>query len=261
MSISIAGFRAHKTRLLIALALSAIACSWFTLTPAEPPLPVIPPVPATYDVVPLQNEPLPPGVDSNPAQFRVQTGMRDAGPTHRHRRLGTCAGCIVEVDIVPLGDTREVNPDSASSAIAPATGRAVAKIVNRHATNAEGMYGFRPLSEFEYYVWADTAGSPARARMFVLEVPAVGQPGNVRVLFRKNLQLCAHDPLPPAGSDADFRFCEGVYVSTGLTLNRAGMLPIAPLAVLVSRLTDLVAGKSSAAQAPIWLRCRDGCCG
>lgn len=245
MSISIAGIGAQGTRLLIALTVYAIACC--------------PTLPFTY-AVHLQEEPLPPGVNPDPSQFRARVAVRGVGSTHNQRRLGNCTpSCLVDVEVAPVGDTREVNPDGGRSPLAPIPGRPVAKIVNLDKTHVEGMYGFKPSSQFEYYVWADTAAS--HARITLLEVPAVGQPGAVHAIFQKSLRLCAHDPSAPPSSDADFRWCEGVSVSTGLNVNRAGMFPVAPVAALLSRVSEFVAGKSSAAQPPIWLRCTDGCCG
>jgi len=242
MSISIGGLRAYRTQLLIAVAVSAIACRDLRL-------------PFTYDVK-SQSPPLPPGVNSDPAQFRQQAAMRTAGPTHQHNRFGKCTlPCLVEVTIGPLGDTREVNP---GGPLVPGSGRPVAKIVNLDSARTESMYGFKPFLLFEYYVWADTAAS--RARLTLLEVPALGQPGVVHAIFQKDLRLCLHDGLAPTSSDADFRWCEGVSVSTGSNVNHAGLLSVQPAALLLSRLSEFVAG-TFGVEGPIWLRCTDGCCG
>jgi hypothetical protein len=122
------------------------------------------------------------------------------------------------------------------------------------------MYGFKPSSLFEYYVWADTTGSGSRARMTLLEVPAVGQPGSVLAIYQKSLLLCIHDVHDPVFSDADFRWCEGLSASTGSFVNQAAMLPLAPLSALLSRVGEFVAG-TLPIQPPLWLRCTDGCCG
>lgn len=253
MSISITGRRAQRTWLLIALTVSATAC---VRDPFET---------FTYNVD-LKNQPLPPGVNSDPTQFRAQAAMRTTGPSHSRQRLGDCpptSPCLVEVVIAPLGDTREVNPGAGvgvTSPLAPATGRPVAKIVNLDPTHSADMYGFRPSSRFEYYVWADTSAS--RARMTLLRVPAIGQPGLVQAVFQKYIQLCLHDPLVPVSSDADFRWCAGLSVSTAPTSNHAGMLPLAQVAALLSRaIRELIAEAPAPAEAPIWLRCTDGCCG
>lgn len=254
MSISITGHRAQRTWLLISLAFSASACDkdlfkTFTYSPD------------------LQTVPLPPGVDSNANQFRKQAGMRLMGPSHTHTRLGDCPAdslCLVDVRIAPLGDTREVNPGAGvgvTSPLAPNSGRAVAKIENLDATHAEEMYGFRPSSEFEYYVWADTSGS--QARMTLLKVPAIGQPGSVIAVFQKNIQLCLHGPAAPVSTDADFKWCAGLSVSAGSKVNQAGMLLVKPFSALLARAAALVAKPLDldAAQPAIWLRCTDGCCG
>jgi hypothetical protein len=206
--------------------------------------------------VTLQSEPLPPGVRSEPDTFRAQIAFRTPGTAHHHQRLGKCSGfCLVEVTIAPLGDTREINPKYPPI---PASGRAVAKILNLDSTYAEDMYGFRPSALFEYYVWADTAAS--HARMTLLEVPAVGQPGSVHAIFQKTLGLCHLDPSPPTDSDADFRWCFGITASTPEAVNQATVLPIEPFLKLASRAFEKVFG-SSTLEAAIWLRCKDGCCG
>jgi hypothetical protein len=258
MSISIAGLSAQKTLLLIALTVPPIACA----DPKPPPSPSQSPSqspPVTYDV-PQDTFPLPPGVSSNASQFRDQAAIRGKwGPTHTSPRAGICPSCTVDVEIGPLGDTRDVSTVPALSP-APLIGRAVAKILNRDSTRVEAMYRLKPSRQFEYYVWTDTVGSPSRARLTLLEVPAVGQPGYVRAVFQKNLQLCLHPPTP-SHSDADFRWCEGVLLSMGVTVNHAGMLPIASLAALLVRANELVRGKPAVVEPPIWLRCHDGCCG
>lgn len=240
MSVSQIVLRGHKAQLVVAIAGVAIACHSYTYDPH------------------IQSVSLPPGVNSDPTQFRAQAATRAPGPTHHHARVGKCASCSVDVEIGPLGDTREVSPTPAPM---PTTGRAVAKIVNHDSTRVEEMYGFRPFLEFDYYVWADTAGSTAR--MTLLEVPAVGQPGVVRAIFQKNLTICTGH-LPPTYSDADFKLCKDVHLGTGAnpTVTHADMWGVTPpLAALLSRLNDLVAKKFIVAQPPLWLGCLYGCCG
>jgi hypothetical protein len=244
MSIPNTGLRTQSTRLLIAVVMSTLGCAnSFTYDPD------------------LKNVPLPPGVKSDTGQFRAEVAARGgAGPSHTHQRLGKCTlPCVVNVTIAPVGNTLEVNPASGPSPAAPPSGRAVAKILNLDPTFAEDMYGFKPSSQFEYYVWADTAGGGSRARMTLLEVPAPGQPGIIRAIFQKRLGLCLHDVHPPAFSDADFRWCEGVSASTGSSVSEAGMSSLGPLGALFSRVSELVAGTVST-QPPLWLRCTDGCC-
>jgi hypothetical protein len=166
---------------------------------------------------------------------------------------------LVDIEIGPLGDTREVSPAPAPPL--PGTGRAVAKIVNHDPKTTEEMYGFRPLVQFEYYIWADTAGSIARVTL--LEVPAPGQPGVIRATFQKNLQYCTgpgHEP--PTYSDADFQRCRDVHLSTGVHATYAGMWGVAPrVTAFLSRIADLVANKVTVSQPPLWLGCLHGCCG
>lgn len=243
MSISQIVLRGHKAPLLVALAFTTIACGYFS---------------KTYDPH-IQSLSLPPGVYSEPSQFRRHPAIGLPGPGYTRSRLGKCAGCQVQVEIRPLGDTREVNP---VGKVMPPTGRPVAKIVNHDPTYFEDMYGFRPLSQFEYYVWVDTAGIPSTARMTLLEVPAAGQPGVVRAIFQKNLMICRDGHSAPPTSDADFRWCPGVHVSAGVSVTHAGMWGVVPpFAALLSRVNEFIAGKLTASQPPIWLRCMDGCCG
>jgi hypothetical protein len=210
----------------------------------------------TYTVK-LQKEPLPSGVSADPDTFRAQITSRTPGPTHSELRLGKCHGspCLVQVTIGPLGDTREINPNPP---IIPASGRAVAKILNLDSVGVADMYGFKPSALFEYYVWADTAAY--RLRMTLLEVPAVGQPGSVQAVFEKSLRICHLDPSPPMNSDADFRWCAGLTAVTPRGMFQAGLLPTAELLPLLSRAARRFSGKSMA-EAAIWLRCKDGCCG
>lgn len=240
MTVSQIALRGHKARLIIAIAVLSIACGTNTYDPH------------------IQSVDRPTGVNADPTQFRAQVAARTPGPTHHRPRAGKCGGCLVDVEIGPLGDTREVSPTPPPL---PSTGRAVAKIVNHDPANTEAVYGFRPLLQFEYYIWADTAGSTARITL--LEVPAIGQPGVVRAIFQKNLQYCTGPGhLPPTYSDADFQFCEGVHLSTGVKVTYAGMWAVTPrVAAFLSRITDLVAKKFTVSQPPLWLGCLHGCCG
>jgi hypothetical protein len=240
MSISQILLRGHAAQLVVAIVVLTIGCHKYTYDPH------------------IQSVDLPPGVNSDPTQFRAQAATRKPGPTHHSFRPGKCPSCLVEIEIGPLGDTREISPTP--SALLPGTGRAVARIVNDSA-HTEEIYGFRPLVQFEYYIWADTAGSTAR--MTLLEVPAPGQPGVVRATFQKNLQYCTGPGhLPPSYSDADFQRCRDVHLSTGVQATYAGMWGVAPrVTAFLSRVVDLVAKKVTVSQPPLWLGCLHGCCG
>jgi hypothetical protein len=238
MSASQIVLRGHKAQVTVAIAVFAIACHSYTYDPH------------------IQSVSLPPGVNSDPLQFRTQVGTRAPGATHHRPRAGKCSGCSVDVEIGPLGDTREVDP---APLTIPSSGRAVAKIVNHDSTRVEDMYGFRPFLEFDYYVWADTAGSTAR--MTLLEVPAIGQPGVVRAIFQKNLTKCTGH-LPPKESDADFKWCEDVHLSTEVKVTYADMWGVTPaFAALLSRINRLVVKEFTVSQPPLWLGCLYGCCG
>src|SRR5437868_6940255 len=115
MNLPTTRLRVRRMWWLIAVAVSPLACS--------DPLSRF-----TYGVK-LQIEPLPPGVNPDPTQFRGQVAARGGpGASHVHMRLGKCpTPCLVEVTIAPVGDTREVNP---ASPLIPASGRVVAKILN-----------------------------------------------------------------------------------------------------------------------------------
>jgi len=241
MRISQIVLRRHKAQLLVALSFTAIACHYFS---------------RTYDPD-IQSYYLPPGVSSDPGQFRAQVAMRNPGPTHTRSRPGSkCNGCQVQVEIGPLGDTREVNPNGKM----PPTGLAVARILNRDPTYFEDMYGLRPSLQFEYYVWADVVGSPSRTRMTLIEVPAPRQPGLNRAIFQKDLMICRDGHKTPSITDADFQWCLGVHVSTRAPVTHAGLWGvIPPFAVLLSRVNEILAGTLTAP--PLWLRCTDGCCG
>jgi hypothetical protein len=248
MSIPDTGLRTQRTRLLIAVAVCTLGCAnpfnSFTYKPD------------------LKNVPLPPGVKSDPSQFRADVAARPGGvgPSHNHQRLGNCKPpCLVNVTIAPVGNTLDVNPIGGHSPVGPSSGRVVAKILNLDPTFAEEMYGFQPSSQFEYYVWADTTGGGSRARMTLLEVPAPGKPGTIRAIFQKRLDLCVHDDHEPASTDADFRWCLGTKASTGSSVTEAGMLSLGPLGALLTRVSELVAG-TLFTQPPLWLRCTDGCC-
>jgi hypothetical protein len=241
MSVSQVVLRRHAAQLVVTIVVLTIGCHKYTYDPH------------------IQSVDLPPGVTSDPTQFRAQAAMRAPGTTHHRSRPGKCPACSVDIEIGPLGDTREISPTPL--ALLPGTGRAVAKIVNHDPTHTEEIYGFRPLLQFEYYVWADTAYS--MARMTVLEVPAPGQPGLVRATFQKNLQYCTGPGhLPPTSPDADFKLCRDVHLSTGVQATYAGMLGVTPrLTAFLSRVADLVATKFTVAQPPLWLGCLHGCCG
>ncbi|HMJ20144.1 MAG TPA: hypothetical protein VK478_17275 [Gemmatimonadaceae bacterium] len=241
MSISQMVLRGHVSELVVAIVVLTIGCHKYTYDPH------------------IQSVDLPPGVTSDPTQFRAQAAMRTPGATHHSSRPGKCPACLVDIEIGPLGDTREVSPTPL--ALLPGTGRAVAKIVNHDPAQTEEIYGFRPVLQFEYYVWADTAYS--MARLTLLEVPAPSQPGLVRATFQKNLQYCTGPGhLPPTSPDADFKFCRDVHLSTGVQATYAGMLGVTPrVSAFLSRMADLVVKKFTVTQPPLWLGCLHGCCG
>lgn len=241
MSVSQVALRGQAAQLIVAIVLSTIGCHEYTYDPH------------------IQSVDLPPGVTSDPTQFRAQAALRAPGATHHNSRPGKCPSCLVDIEIGPLGDTREVSPNPLAPL--PGTGRAVAKIVNNDSVHTEEVYGFRSHLQFEYYVWADTAGS--MARLTLLEVPAAGQPGVIRATFQKNLQYCTGPGHgPPAYSDADFKLCRDVHLLRGVQATYAGMWDLAPGAsAFLTRVADLVAKKFTVSQPPLWLGCLHGCCG
>lgn len=200
-------------------------------------------------------EELPPGVSSDPAVFRAQIAGRTPGPSHHRNRSGEqCGGCVVDVEIGPLGDTREVDPRPPSNPPLPGTGRAVAKILNHDATRTEEMYQLKPMNQREYYVWADTSGG--NARITLLSVPRLGLPGSVRATFQKHLRICHDGHGRPTYTDADFRECPGVTLASNNYV--AASLARVPLKAMLTALRRIL--PATIISPPIWLGCLSGCC-
>jgi hypothetical protein len=201
---------------------------------------------------------LPPGVSSDPTVFRASVANRLPGVTHHYNRPGrNCGGCLVDVEIGPLGDTREVDPSPNSVPPQPATGRAVAKILNHDPSRTEDMYGLRPMSQREYYVWADTSGG--NARFTLLSVPALGIMGNVEATFQKHLKICNDGHGPSKSSDAKFDDCPGVTLASNNSYVIASLAQ-GPFALL-SAFRKLLTKRTLLTSPPIWLGCHSGCCG
>ena len=233
--------RAAGKCLMIAFALAALGCT---------PLPPLPPPPPDWAT------PLPPGVSSNPRAFRAQVAGLVPGTPHTRARAATCYRCAVEVSIEALGDTRMINPDTA-----PATGVAVARIVNLDSTDTEARYGFLPGIQAEYYLWVDRKPGSLKARWTVLQVPTGA--GLVTAGHQKDLRRCHR--YPPPYSDADFyEFkyhgpCSVAANPERSTINQASLFSTTRLAAFVHRVAALVRGELTAAQGG-WISCSDGCC-
>lgn len=211
---------------------------------------------------PVWNTPLPPGVSSNPEQFRKDINTRELMPPdsgHVRARAGACFFCVVHVKIQALGQTWQINHESG-----PAMGVPVARIQNRDGTHREARYGFRPDTAAIYYLWVDRRPGSVLARLTVLQVPVHG--GVVTAGHQKNLELCHRRPLGrPRTSDADF--VEYTYhgnctlpvtpLSSGI--RKASLFPGASVVALISRFAVTI-GRGLGVSERAWIDCNSGCC-
>lgn len=209
---------------------------------------------------PEWSTPLPPGVSSNPEQFRSDVSkVAPADSVHVRARAGACLFCTVHVRIQALGETWRINPDSA-----PLTGVPVARIQNLDSTQREAMYGFRPDTEAVYYFWVDRRPGSTRARLTVLQVPVHG--GVVTAGHQTNLSLCHPRPYGrPVTSDADFSEykyhgdCTARVSATPREISEATLFPSAPFARLGVRLAAIF-GRGMLVSGGGWIDCNSGCC-
>lgn len=213
------------------------------------------------------NTPLPPGVSSNPEEFRSavsRMGLRPSDNVHVRARAGTCPFCVVHVRIQAIGDTWRIKHDSA-----PSMGVPVALIRNLDSVHTEARYGFRPYSEAVYYFWIDRRPGSTAARLTVLQVPEYG--GAVTAGHQSNLRRC-HLRVPgvPITPDADFleykshgpcdpSLAEGPARAEGPAISKASMFPGAPLVAIVSRFAVNI-GRGMGVSQGGWIDCNSGCC-
>jgi len=208
---------------------------------------------------PDSDNPLPPGVNSDPAQFRRQiSAFAPSGKPHTRARPGACPFCLVSVSIEAVGDTREIKPDSG-----PATGRPVAHIVNQDSADTEAYYGIQPGIQADYYLWVDRKPHSLRAQWTLLRVPMGA--GFVTAGHPRDLVLChSHAYGEVSNSDADFAEyrhplgCDAIASAEGMNTNQASVLPIR-LSALFARIATIVRGKETAARGG-WIECARGCC-
>src|SRR5258706_3733371 len=209
---------------------------------------------------PEWSTPLPPGVSSNPDQFRSDVSkLRPADSVHVRARAGACLFCTVHVRIQALGETWRINPDSA-----PLMGIPVARIQNLDSTQREAMYGFRPDTEAVYHFWVDRRPGSTRARLTVIQVPVRG--GVVTAGYQTNLLLCHPRPYGrPVTSDADFSEykyhgdCTARVSATPREIREATLFPSPPFASLGVRLAA-IAGRGMLVSGGGWIDCNSGCC-
>ena len=213
---------------------------------------------------PEWSTPLPPGVSSNPEQFRSDVSkVMPADSVHVRARAGACLFCVVHVRIQALGETWRINPDSA-----PVMGVPVARIQNLDSTQREAVYGFRPDTAAVYYFWDDRRPGSTRARLTVLQVPVHG--GVVTAGHQTNLSLCHPRPYGRrATSDADF--AEYKYEDAACPvrasairalpreIHEANLLSSAPLSRLAVRLAAIIS-RGMLVSGGGWIDCNSGCC-
>jgi hypothetical protein len=206
--------------------------------------------------------PLPPGVSSNPQEFRYGLSrmmLRPSDSIHIRARAGTCLFCIVHVRIQALGETSRIKHDSA-----PPTAGPVAEIRNLDATHTEARYGFRPDTEAIYYFWVDRRPDANRPRMTVLQVPV--REGLVRAGHQSNLELChLRRPGVARTSDADFleyrdhgRPCDPSLAGAP-PITKASMFPGAQIVAVMSRFAVTI-GRGMLISQGGWIDCNSGCC-
>jgi hypothetical protein len=205
--------------------------------------------------------PLPPGVDSNPGEFVSALPLSQPGDSvHTRARPGRCgAPCVVFVRIQTLGNTQEIYPEKG-----PATGRAIARIQNLDSVDTEGVFGFLPFAQAEYFFWVDRDPRSDSSRFTVLWVPRTG--GRVKAGFQKTLVLCHRRPTGyPRASHVDFyEYKHGISECTvaGASIRRsvkeASLISLRPFFALSALVKGLLHGETISDGA--WIDCNSGCC-
>jgi hypothetical protein len=208
------------------------------------------------------NTPLPPGVSSDPTTFlNSVSGVPPGDSVHVRTRVGNCAGlCLVQVRIAAMGNTGDIDAKNG-----PAVGRPVARIENLDPTDTETYFGFRPVTEAEYYFWVDRDPSSGRARLTVIWVPKTG--GAVRAGHQRNLKLCHnHAAGYKRVSDVDFFEykhpvglpCDAGDVAATAAVNEASLFSARPFVALYAHVKKLINGEMKADGG--WIDCNLGCC-
>lgn len=214
---------------------------------------------------PQWTTPLPPGVSSNPQEFRNSVAsmkLRPSDSVHVRARAGTCPFCVVHVRIQAIGETWRIKYDSA-----PSIGVPVALIRNLDSVHTEARYGFRPDTGAVYYFWIDRRPGSTAARLTVLQVPEHG--GSVAAGHQTNLRRChLRRPGVPVTSDADFleykspcdpSLAEGPARAGGPPISKASLFPGAPLVAIASRFAANI-GRGMGVSQGGWIDCNSGCC-
>lgn len=214
----------------------------------------------TYDE--SWSTPLPTGVPMGAAAFRTMVApyLSYAGPTYVRLRAGKCHGCVINVSIKTLSNTRLLNPQ-----MPPAAGVPIARIQNLDRDTTEAYYGFKPGIRAEYYWWADSDPQhPGYARLTMLEVPWFG---TVRAGHQKDIQVCSVYPHPITspieGADfVEYRHPEGC---SPRAMN--SQMKQADLSSLYGRLWNALAARvtllfarNTMISGGGWIDCNSGCC-
>lgn len=210
---------------------------------------------------PSANNPLPNGVDPDPAAFRQSIAAFKPGLGHTRARdakcfLGLCKD--VQVRIEAVGNTLSIDPDNA-----PGAGVPVARLVNFDAKKTEAYYGLKPGTESEYYLWVDSIPRTRKARWTLLEVPLQG--GRVLAAKPTELRLChRRGPNDPKASEADFAEnkydseCTARVATAVSTAHTASILSFRPLIALIDNVIAIALAASSTQGG--WIDCSNGCC-
>jgi hypothetical protein len=233
---------------LLALLVSAIGCTS-----------------AGVSVPPVLSNVLPPGVESNPAQFRQQHTRFSGRPTHTRTRRANCergamarAKCVVEIAIEVDATAAVPNPDAP-----PAAGYAIARLNNLDALDIEEEYDMVPSSQAEYFVWIDAMPGGSGTRWTLLYVPKGS--GSVQTAYVARLSRCKENPgaRPP---NVDFaEFAGHSHGQCGVSTNNpepspalASIFTARPLSALVTAISSLINGGAKTANG-MWFEC-SGCC-
>lgn len=217
---------------------------------------------AKIQEAPDPKNPLPAGVDSNPAAFRQKLADIKPGAGHTRGRdakcfLGLCKD--VQVTIHAVGNTLLIDPDNP-----PASGVPVARLVNLHTEKKELYYGLKPQSEAEYYLWVD-ANPKKKTQWTLLEVPFKGD--RVLAAKPKDLKLCHRwtaEEQKSAKSEADFAEnkhdgnCDYKVAAATLGVHTASTLSVRPVIALIHHVTA-IAYLGWGMQGG-WIGCSNGCC-
>lgn len=205
---------------------------------------------------PSPDNPLPPGVEKNEADFLRQIANFAPGDS-LHERERKANGCFLifcpktRVQIVPLGDTHTIDPYKP-----PSSGRVVAQLVNL-GNKTEKYYGLLPQAEADYYLWVD-AKKATQAQWTLLQLSH--RTHTVTAALPAELHYCHKYDYTVTKSNADFAKnrpegkCDWPIPET--KISRASLLPTR----LNALLENVFAFLAFAAEGGGWISCSNGCC-